>query len=102
MSLWICSDSMKLPTSLKARKSRIQLLRQAADTLELEITDEMLQKGVDEQMNVLQAQLSKQGLTLDMYCQFMKTTPEAMREDMKPQAEMAIRCRAAIDEIVKR
>ena len=76
------------------------LLRQAAETLELTITDEMLSAALDEQIQNMEAQLSQQGLNLDMYCQFMKTTPEAMREDMKPQAEMAIRCRAAIDEIV--
>ena len=40
-------------------------------------------------------------LNLDMYCQFMKTTPEAIREDLKPQAEIALRCNAAIDLIVE-
>ena len=35
-----------------------------------------------------------------MYCQFMNTTEEALREDAKPTAEAALRCRAAVDEIV--
>jgi FKBP-type peptidyl-prolyl cis-trans isomerase (trigger factor) len=35
-----------------------------------------------------------------MYCQFMNTTEETLREDVKPSAEAALRCRAAIDEIV--
>lgn len=77
-----------------------QLLRQAADTLELEITDEMLEKGIDEQMSVLQAQLSKQGLTLDMYCQFMSTTEEALRQEAEPVARQTLRNQAAIDKIV--
>ena len=76
------------------------LLRQAAETLELTVTDEMLTDALDEQVRNLEAQLAQQGVNLDMYCQFMKTTPETIREDLKPQAEMAIRCRAAIDEIV--
>ena len=76
------------------------LLRQAAETLELTVTDEMLTDALDEQVRNLEAQLAQQGVNLDMYCQFMKTSPEAIREDMKPQAEMAVRCRAAIDEIV--
>ena len=77
------------------------LLRQAAATLELKISDKMLADAVEEQLQNLRAQLAQQGLTLEMYCQFMATTPEQLREDLKPQAEFAIRSRAAIDEIVQ-
>ena len=77
-----------------------QLLNEAAKTLELTITDEMLAEAVEDQINNLRAQLAQQGLNLQMYCQFMNTTEEALREDVKPSAEATIRCRAAIDEIV--
>ena len=77
-----------------------QLLNQAAQTLELTITDQMLSDAVEDQMNNLRAQLAQQGLNLEMYCQFMNTTEQALREDVKPTAEAALRCRAAIDEIV--
>ena len=77
-----------------------RLLRQAAETLELNVTDAMLSDALEEQVRNLEAQLAQQGLNLDMYCQFMSTTPEKIREDLKPQAEAAVRCRAAIDEIV--
>lgn len=77
-----------------------QLLHQAALTLEFKITDKMLAEAVEDQMNNLRAQLAQQGLNLEMYCQFMNTTEEKLREDAKPTAEAALRCRAAIDEIV--
>lgn len=77
-----------------------RLLNQAAQTLELTITDQMLADAVEDQMNNLRAQLAQQGLNLEMYCQFMNTTEQALREDVKPTAEAALRCRAAIDEIV--
>ena len=77
-----------------------QLLNEAAKTLELKITDAMLADAVEDQMNNLRAQLTQQGLNLEMYCQFMSTTEEKLREDAKPTAEAALRCRAAIDEIV--
>ena len=77
-----------------------RLLQQAAATLELNITDKMLQEAMDEQMRNLEAQLAQQGLSVDMYCQFLSTTPEALREDFKASAENSIRSRAAIDEIV--
>ena len=78
-----------------------RLLNEAAKTLELQISEKMLAEAVEDQLNNLRAQLAQQGLNLEMYCQFMNTTEEAIREDVKPTAEAALRCRAAIDEIVQ-
>jgi len=77
-----------------------QLLHQAAMTLDFQISEKMLADAVEDQLNNLRAQLAQQGLTLEMYCQFMNTTEQTLREDAKPTAEAALRCRAAIDEIV--
>ena len=77
------------------------LLRQAAETLELTVSEAMLKDATEEQLQNMRAQLAQQGLSLEMYCQFMNTTEEALKEDLKPQAEFAIRSRAAIDEIVQ-
>ena len=77
-----------------------QLLRQAAETLEFTISEKMLAEAVEDQLNNLRAQLAQQGLTIEMYCQFMNTTEEKLKEDMTPMAEAALRSRAAIDEIV--
>ena len=78
-----------------------RLLRQAALTLELTISPKMLEDALEEQLQNLQAQLYQQGLSLEMYCAFMNTTEEKLREELRPQAEYAIRSRAAIDEIVQ-
>ena len=78
-----------------------RLLRQAAATLDFAVAPDVLEKAVDEQMQNLEAQLKQQGLSLDMYCSFMSTTPEALRKDAYPAAEAALRNHAAIDEIVK-
>ena len=78
-----------------------RLLRQAAQTLELTISPKMLKDALEEQLQNLQAQLYQQGLSLEMYCAFMNTTEEKLREELRPQAEYAIRSRAAIDEIVQ-
>ncbi len=77
-----------------------RLLQQAADSLELNITDKMLSDAMDEQLDNLRAQLAQQGLSLEMYCQFMNTTPEQLRQESEATAAAAIRSRAAIDEIV--
>ena len=76
------------------------LLRQAAETLNFTPTEDQLKAEVDEQMQNLSAQLAHQGLNLQMYCQFMGTTEEALREEARPAAESAIRSKAAIEQIV--
>ena len=78
-----------------------RLLRQAAATLAVEISQEEVDKAADEQLKNLEAQLAQKGLNLDMYCSFMKTTVEDLRKDARPAAEAALRNHAAVFEIVK-
>ena len=78
-----------------------RLLDMAAKTLEITLSEKVLEEAVEDQVNNLRAQLAQQGLTLEMYCQFMNTTVEQLKEDVRPTAEAAVRCRATIDEIVQ-
>ena len=78
-----------------------QLLRQPADTLDYEPTAEEIEKGIDEQIKVMKAQLAQQGLSLEMYCSFMNTTEEKLREDARATAESALRSQATIEKIVE-
>ena len=77
-----------------------RLLRQAAATLEFTPSEAQIQAELDEQMQNLRAQLQQQGLTLEMYCQFLNTSEEALREDARPNAEQSVRIQAAIEQIV--
>ena len=77
-----------------------RLLRQAADTLEFQPTEAQITDEVENQMQNMSAQLAQQGLNLDMYCSFMNTTPDALRADMRANAENAVRLQAAIELIV--
>ena len=78
-----------------------RLLRQAAATLDYTVDPEDLEKAVQEQLKALEAQLAQQGLNLQMYCAFMKTTEEDLRKDAYPAAEAALRNFAAVDKIVE-
>ena len=78
-----------------------RLLRQASETLDFAISDEMLNGAVEDQMENLKAQLAHQGLTLEMYCQFMQTEEAALREEAKPAAIATIKARAVVDEVVQ-
>ena len=78
-----------------------QLLRQAAATLDFTVTEEALEAAVTEQIHNLEAQLARQGLTLDMYCSFTKSTVEDLRKDAASAAETALRTQATVDKIVE-
>ena len=78
-----------------------RLLRQAAATLEVAFTDAQIESAVDEQMKVLEAQLTRQGLNLEMYCSFMNTTADDLRRDARPTAEATLLNQTAIEMIIE-
>ncbi len=77
-----------------------RLMRQAAATLEFTPSESQITAEIDEQMHNLSAQLSQQGLNLQMYCSFMNTTEEQLRADTRANAESSVRAQAAIEQIV--
>ena len=78
-----------------------RLLREAAETLEITISDAQLDEAVNEQIKVLEAQLAQQNLNLEMYCSFMGKDEKELREEARPAAEASIRVQAAIDKVVE-
>lgn len=78
-----------------------RLLKMAAETLEFTCDQDALDAAVNEQMKAFEAQLNRQGLSLEMYCSFMNTTEKDILADMVPTAEASLRNQAAIDKIVE-
>ena len=78
-----------------------RLLRQASETLDVTFNEAQIEEAVQEQMELLRAQLSRQGLTIDMYCRFMNTDEAQLRADARPDAEISLRNQAAIDKIIE-
>ncbi len=78
-----------------------RLLKMAAETLEFTCGQDALDEAVNEQMKAFEAQLNRQGLSLEMYCSFMSTTEKDILADMVPAAEAALRNQAAIEKIVE-
>lgn len=74
-----------------------RLLRMAADTLEFDPSEQQIEAEINEQIQNLSAQLAQQGLSLEMYCQFMSTTEEALRADARANAVASVRIQAAIE-----
>ena len=78
-----------------------RLLKMAAETLEFTCDQDALDAAVNDQMKAFEAQLNRQGLSLEMYCSFMSTTEKDILADMVPTAEAALRNQAAIEKIVE-
>ena len=76
-----------------------QLLNQVCDSASFEITDAQINAALDLMMQSLESQLARQGLNLDMYCQFMNTNKEALREDNRNEARRNVERQFAIAEI---
>ena len=74
-----------------------QLLRKAAETLEFAPNEAQVNAEVDNQIQNLTAQLAQQGLTLEMYCTFMGTNEESLREDLREDARIAVQMQATIE-----
>jgi trigger factor len=74
-----------------------RLLRMAAETLEFTPSESQIQAEIGEQIQNLSAQLAQQGLSLEMYCSFMNTTEEVLREDARANAIQSVRMQAAIE-----
>ena len=95
-------ESMQAYTDERAEMDlQDRLLSKAAETLEFTCSPEEVEAAVNEQMKSFEAQLSRQGLSVEMYCSFMNTTVEALRADAEPTAKAALRNQAAIFEICK-
>ena len=77
-----------------------RLLRQAAATLEYTPTAEEMEYAMDQQMETLKAQLARQGLSIEMYCSFLGTDEQKLREEARAAAEAMLRSQATIDRIV--
>lgn len=77
-----------------------RLLKKAAETLDYTCDQAALDEAVNEQMKAFEAQLNRQGLSLEMYCSFMNTTEKDILADMVPTAQAALRNQAAVETIV--
>ena len=76
-----------------------QLLNQVCEGASFEIGDEQVEAALDLEMQSMENQLARQGLNMDMYCQFMSTTREALREDYRENARKNVARQFAVAEI---
>ena len=77
------------------------LLTQLADSLKAEIPQVMIDKKAEELAQNAEQRMSRQGLSMDIYLQYMGVTKEKYMEDVKVQAEKQVKTRLALEKIVE-
>ena len=80
---------------------KLRLLDEVASSCPDDITPEELEAAVQQQIDLLSAQLSHQGLTLDAYCQFTGKTLEQLRQDCTPDARKGLLRQRALTQIAE-
>lgn len=71
------------------------------EVMEAEIPQVMFDKKTDEKINELSQRLQMQGLTLDMYVQYMGGDMEAFRSSFAVQAEREVKIDLALEAVAK-
>jgi len=77
------------------------LMSEIAKNTEVEIPDEMVAEEVDRLIKRAEENLKYQGITLDLYYQFTKTTEEDMKKQMEPEAFKNVMYRLILEEVIK-
>jgi trigger factor len=64
-----------------------------------EIPQIMIDDQVDQMLEEFSQQLSHQGLSLDLYCQYLQKTKEDIRKELAPEAEKKVKSRIIIEAV---
>lgn len=66
---------------------------------EIDIPKVMIEDQMDEMLNEFGQQLSYQGLSLDMYCQYLKKDIKDLREELRSDAEKKVKTRLVVEAV---
>ncbi|GEL77434.1 trigger factor [Tenuibacillus multivorans] len=80
-------------------EKRESLVNQAADNAEMDIPQAMVDTELDRMMQEFEQRLQMQGMTLDMYFQFSGHDEQALKEQMKEDAEKRVRTNLTLEAI---
>ena len=77
------------------------VLEKAAELMEVEIPAVMVESQIDSYLNDMRYRIESQGLSFEQYMQFTGMSVEALREQMRPQAEKGAKVSLLIENVAK-
>ena len=81
-------------------KFRQALLAQMCDQVDIELPEAMIDNQINGLVENYAARLEQQGISLDLYLQYMQMSVEKLREDLKEPAVTQIKQQMALDAVV--
>ncbi|OPX87903.1 MAG: Trigger factor [Pelotomaculum sp. PtaB.Bin104] len=80
---------------------RRELLNKVVDQSVVEIPEAMIDRQIDEMIANMGNSFASQGLTMEDYLKYSKTSLESMKENLRPEAERNIKTTLAMEAIAK-
>ena len=94
-------ESLKAHKETDAENKYVdELLDKIAENTEVSIPDEMVDEEIHRLMERFEQQLKMQGVSLDLYYQFTKSTHEDLHKQMEPEAYKNVLYRLILEKIV--
>lgn len=76
-----------------------ELLEAAAKNTEVELPEELIEEEIHRMMHQYEDNLKMQGITLEMFYQFTNSNEEALKDQMREEAEKRVKYRFMLEEI---
>ena len=81
---------------------RSHVIKQLAEKAIMEVPEAMYLARLDEMMDEFSHQIQRQGMNLETYMRFTQLTPEALKENWRPQAEAEVKNMLALEAVAKK
>ena len=78
-----------------------ELMDSISKNTEVDIPEEMVEEEIDRLVHRAEENLKYQGISLDLYYQFTKTTESDMRKNLEPEAFKNVMYRLILEEVMK-
>ena len=71
------------------------------ENAEMDIPEVMYDNKIDQMINEFKSNIAAQGISIDMYCQYLGTTVEGLRSTFRDSAEKSVKARLVLETIAK-
>ena len=92
----------------ESKKARLEdeyaekCLDKAANNMKVDLNDEILSDEVHRMIHQFEDQLRSQGLTIEQYYEFTKTSHEDLHKQMEPEATKRVKYRYLLEEVIEK
>lgn len=95
-------DKIKKENEEKAKQIQGEkLLDIAIENCTMKVPQVMFDNKIDQMLREFEENIGRQGLSIDIYCKYMGTTKEQMRDNFRETAEKSVKARLMLEQIAK-